>query len=144
MNEKSNKYAVAALKKKRASLSGEIAQLKKKLDWAERQLKHVDATLTLFDPAIDPNTIPKARPAKRVKMFRQGELNRLILDALRTAGEPMRTFDVITSVMLALGHEETARPALGPRVRSNLQYLLRQKGEVQKIGSGTSARWTLV
>lgn len=144
MNEKSNKYAVAALKKKRASLSGEIAQLKKKLDWAERQLKHVDATLALFDPAIDPNTIPKSRPTKRVKMFRQGELNRLILDALRTAGEPMRTFDVITSVMLALGHEETARPALGPRVRSNLQYLLRQKGEVQKIGSGTSARWTLV
>ncbi len=142
MNEKGNKYALAALKDKRASLAGEVAQLKNKLAWAESQLKHVDATLALFDPNIDLDKLPK-RKNKRVKLFKQGELNRLILDALRTADGPMKTFDVITSVMLALGHEEASRPALGPRVRANLQYLLRQRDEVQKIGSGRDARWAL-
>ncbi len=137
-----NKYAVKALKDKRAALAGEIIQLKKKIDWAESQLRHVDATLSLFDPKVDPKAIPPSRSQKRVKLFKQGELNRLIFDALRVSGEPTRTFDVITSVILALGHEESARPALGPRVRSNLQYLMR-RGEVAKIGSGRDARWTL-
>ncbi len=140
--ETGNRYAVTALKDKRASLAGEIAQLKKKLAWAESQLKHVDATLALFDPNIDPDALPAKRPKKRVKLFRQGELNRLILDTLRTADGPMRTQDVVSSIMLALGHEETARTALQPRVRANLQYLMR-KDEVQKIGGGREARWTL-
>ena len=134
--------AVKALKDKRAALAGEIIRLKKKIDWAESQLRHVDATLSLFDPKIDAAAIPPSRPKKRVKLFKQGELNRLIFDALRVSGEPTRTFDVITSVILALGHEESARPALGPRVRSNLQYLMR-RGEVAKIGSGRDARWKL-
>ncbi len=142
MNEKGNKYALAALKDKRATLAGEIAQLKNKLAWAESQLKHVDATLALFDPSINPDDIPK-RNRKRVKLFKQGELNRLILDALRTGDGPMRTQDIVSAIMIALGHEEAARTALAPRVRGNLQYLQRQKGDVAKIGGGRDARWGL-
>lgn len=143
MNETGNKYALAALKDKRATLAGEIAQLKNKLAWAESQLKHVDATLALFDPNLDPDQIAAKRPKKRVKLFRQGELNRLILDVLRTACGPQRTQDVVTLVMAALGHDETARTALAPRVRGNLQYLQTKAGMVAKIGGGRDARWTL-
>lgn len=141
--EKGNRYAITALKDKRASLAGEIAQLKNRLAWAESQLRHVDATLSLFDPKLDPDSLPTKRPGKRVKLFRQGELNRLILDALRTADGPMRTQDVVSAIMIALGHEEPARTALQPRVRSNLQYLQKRE-QVAKIGGGRDARWTLV
>lgn len=138
-----NKYALAALKDKRATLAGEIAQLKNKLAWAESQLKHVDATIGLFEPNLDPSAIPAKRPKKRIKLFRQGELGRLILDALRTADGPLRTQDVVTAIMLAQGHDEAARTALAPRVRGNLQYLQTKAKTVAKIGSGTAARWAL-
>jgi hypothetical protein len=143
MNEKGNRYALAALKDKRATLAGEIAQLKNKLSWAESQLKHVDATIEIFDPATNPGDIPNKRPAKRVKLFKQGELGRLILDALRTADGPQRTQDVVSAIMITLGHEEAARTALAPRVRGNLQYLQRKAGTVAKIGGGRDARWAL-
>ncbi len=137
-----NRYALKALKDKRAALAGEIIQLKKKLDWAEGQLRHIDATLALFDPKVDPEAIPAARPQKRIKLFKQGELNRLILDALRTGEGPLRTQDIVSAIMMAQGHDENARTALQPRVRSNLQYLMK-RGEVAKIGGGRNARWAL-
>ena len=141
--ETGNRYALSALKDKRATLAGEIAQLKNKLAWAESQLKHLDATIQIFEPVADPSAIPNKRPKKRVKLFRQGELSRTILDCLRTADGPMRTYDVVSAVLMALGHEEAARPALTPRVRSNLQYLQTRAGRVAKLGSGGNARWTL-
>ena len=144
MNETGNKYALAALKDKRATLAGEIAQLKNRLAWAESQLKHVDATLALFDPNLDPDEIAAKRPKKRIKLFKQGVLGRLILNALRTADGPLRTQDVVSAIMLAQGHDEAARTALVPRVRGNLQYLQTKAGMVAKIGGGRDARWALV
>ncbi|MEZ5895030.1 MAG: hypothetical protein R3C51_01400 [Parvularculaceae bacterium] len=141
--ENGNKYALRALKDKRATLAGEIAQLKNKLAWAESQLKHLDATIGIFEPGCDPDAIPNKRPKKRVKLFRQGELGRMILDALRTADGPMRTQDVVSAVLIAMGHDETARTALAPRVRTNLQYLVNKAGTVAKIGGGRNARWKL-
>lgn len=136
------RYAAKALKDKGAGLAREVTRLKRKFVWAECRLRHVDATLSLIVPKLVLKAIPPSRPKKRVKLFKQGELNWLILDALRVPGEPTRIFDVITSVILALGHEEPARPALGSRVRSNLHYLVR-RCEVAKMGSGRDARWKM-
>ena len=50
---------------------------------------HVDATLRLLDPSIDIDQIPNKRLTRRIKLFRQGELGRLIVGVLResdTAG----------------------------------------------------------
>lgn len=144
MNENGNRYALAALKDKRATIAGEIAQLRNKLQWAESQLKHLDATIQIFEPGCDPDAIPNKRPKKRIKLFRQGELGRLILDALRTADGPMRTQDIVSAILIAQGHDETARTAIAPRVRGNLQYLMNKAGTVSKIGGGGDARWALV
>ena len=78
-----------------------------------------------------------------MKLFRQGELNRLILDGLRTASGPMWTRDVARATIIMLGHEETARTALVPRVRANLQNLMNKQGTATKIGSGRDAKWAL-
>jgi hypothetical protein len=48
MEGNGNKYALAALKYKRASLAGEIVSLEKTLAWKRSQLEKLDATLDLF------------------------------------------------------------------------------------------------
>ena len=134
-NELGNRYALHALRDKRATLAGEIADLKKQLAWRVQQLDHVDACLTIFEPGFDPQ--------KRVKLFRQGELGRLIIDALRRAGRPLGTHEVVSALLTEGGYGESARPSLTPRVRGNLQYLWKA-GKVTKGGRGTAVVWSLV
>ncbi len=55
-NELGNRYALHALRDKRATLAGEIADLKKQLAWRVSQLDHVDACLNIFEPGFDPQT----------------------------------------------------------------------------------------
>lgn len=140
--ENGNRYALAALRDKRATLAGEIAALKKKLAWAEDALGHVDACLRLMDPEADPAGLPTKRPYQRVKLFRQGELGRMILDALRRAGRPQSTHAIVSALLEAGGHGEEARPAMAPRVRGNLAYLEKQ-GRITKEGTARSATWVL-
>lgn len=142
MNANSNKYALAALKDRRATLAGEIVALKRKIAWAEDQLAHLDHTIRLFDPAYQDGNVRPKKAYKRVKLFRQGELGRLILDALREAGSPLKTAEIVSAVMAAKGHGEEARTALGPRVRGNLAYLSR-RAMVHKIGEGKAIQWDL-
>jgi hypothetical protein len=141
MEEKSNQYALAALKDKRATLAGEIVDLKKQLAWRVSQLDHVDACLTIFEPGFDIKAIGIKRPRKRVKLFRQGELGRLIIDALRRAGKPLGTHEITSALLDASGYGESARAGLGPRVRGNLAYQVR-RGTVQSTGSGRCITWS--
>jgi hypothetical protein len=141
-NENGNRYALHALKDKRATLAGEIADLKKQLQWRQTQLDHVDACLTIFEPTGDPSTIPAKMVRKRVKLFRQGELGRLIVDALRRAGKPIGTHAIATALLDAGGYGESARPSLTPRVRGNLAYL-EKAGKVAKAGKGALVVWSL-
>lgn len=142
MTDLGNRYALSALKKQRGTLAGEIASLKKRLAWAEDQIRHVDATLQLFDPQLFPHLIPAKRPQKRIKLFRQGELGRLVIDALRRAGKPLGTREIVTALLKAGEHGEAARPALGPRVRGNLAYQER-RGKIVKAGRGKAVTWAL-
>lgn len=144
LTDAGNRYALTALRDRRASLAGEVISLKKKLAWAEGQLVHLDATLRLFDPGYQDGDVPPRKTYKRLKFFRQGELSRLILDVLRKAGKPASTAEVVTAVIAAMGHDEAARPALAPRVRTNLQYLEKQRGLVVKTGQARTAKWALV
>jgi hypothetical protein len=117
--------------------------MKKQIKWREDRLAHVDATIAIFEPGFDIGSLPLKRLCKRVKLFKQGELGRLIFDALRRAGGPIPTADVVTAVMEAQGYEEGARSAFAPRVRGNLVYQ-RVRGTIAKIGNGNEARWKLV
>jgi hypothetical protein len=76
-----------------------------------------------------------------VKLFRQGELNRMILTALRRSDKALSTAEVVTSVLDQTGYGEEARPALKGRVRGNLQYLERDRKSVVKTGVGATVRW---
>lgn len=143
MNDKGNQYAIAALKAKRGELAGEIQRMKSMLAYRKEQLAHLDATLKLLDPNCRVETIaPKRR--RQVKLFRQGELGRAILDALRKAeGKPLHVAEITTAVIEAKGYGEGSRAALLPRVRGNLTYLSRHARSVTKTGDRMTACWAL-
>lgn len=142
MNDRGNMYALAALKDKRAALSSEIIDLKRKIAARKVALEHVDATLRILDPDADPDRIRPKRIPKHVNIFRSGELSRLIIDTLRRGGKPMSTQEIVTAICEAGGHGESGRKAMGQRVRANLAYQER-RGKVRKEGSRTDARWRL-
>jgi hypothetical protein len=143
MTPKSNRYAIAALKDRRATMAGEIEQFKEAIRHREEQLTHLDATLRVLDPAYRADTIPPKR-LRRVKLFGGGELNRLILDALRKAdGKPQTNVEIAKAIVAAKGYGEESLPALIRRVRANLSYLKRDRGAVVKTGNRLSARWSL-
>lgn len=142
MDGKGNRYALSALTRRRGELASEIVELERKLRHRKELLVHVDATLRLLDPSIEVEAVPNRRP-RRVKLFGQGQLGRLIRDALRVAnGRPLSTAEIVEHVIAAGGHGPEARKAVGPRVRGNLAYLVRQ-GAVRKVVNQRAAAWCL-
>jgi hypothetical protein len=141
--EKTNQYAVAFLKDRRATLAGEIVQFKEGIRHREDQLAHLDATLRILDPSYRADTIAPKR-IRRVKLFGGGELNRLIHDALRRAeGKALSTPQIADAIIAVKGYGREAKPALIRRVRANLSYLMRQRHSVIKTGERLTARWRL-
>lgn len=142
MNDKGNRYAIAALRDKRATISAEIVQLERQLRHKRENLVHVDATLAILDPGISPESIPNKRIPKHINLFRTGELSRLVLSAFREAETDLSTREIVDFVMRKHGVPEEARGAIAPRVRTSLAYQERRE-KVEKIGKGTGARWRL-
>ncbi len=137
-----DRYALSALTHKRASIASEIVQLERQLRHRRDMLVHVDATLKLLDPSIEVDDIRNKRPPQRIKLFRQGELGRMIVDASRRSGGEASLKDIVTALLAAGGHGEEARKTVAPRVRGNLAYLVRQ-GKVAKVGDRGGATWRL-
>jgi hypothetical protein len=141
MNEKGNRYAIHALKDRRATMAGEIVQMKEGIAYREEQLSHLDAVLRELDPSYRSDSIPPKK-LRRFKLFGNGELNRLIADALRRAEKPLASSDVADAIVEAKGYGRQSIHALTRRVRANLSYLLRHRRLV-KTGDRLTARWTL-
>jgi hypothetical protein len=91
MTDNGNKYALAALKERRAAIDGELRQCEQRLRHLRSMLEHVDATLSLFDPDGNPKAIKAKRPYRRVKLFSDGALGRHVLNAMRKGGRLMTT-----------------------------------------------------
>jgi hypothetical protein len=83
-------------------------------------MAHIDGTLRLFDQEIEPDSIAPKKPYRRVKLFAQGELNRLIFHAMRKGGKPMSTPEIDRAIVEELGHGEEAQSGMIRRVRANL------------------------
>lgn len=137
-----DRYALTALRKKRATIAGEIVHLERQIRHRKDMLVHVDATSRLLDPSVDLDAIPNKRPPQRIRLFRQGELGRMIKDAIRRNGGEASMHEIVSALLAAGGHGEDARKTVAPRARSNLAYQVRQ-GTVTKDGKQRDARWRL-
>jgi hypothetical protein len=87
----SEPHVISALSNKRAELAGIVSQLERQLGQQQANLAHLDATMRLFDPDIQPNQIRPRQQRAHSVWFRPGECLRLIYDELRDAVQPMTT-----------------------------------------------------
>ena len=135
-------HVVAALRDKRAELSGGIADLEKRIGQHRADLLHVDAVLRLFAPDLEPAAIrPKAvrRPNSR---FKPGELARLVLEVLRTAPAPLSIREITAQIM-----ERRGLDAQDNRTAELLRKLVRNAVNrqaadlVERVEDGTLVRW---
>ena len=138
-----NTFAIPALKEKRAAIAGRIISLKKQIAKHHKELASLDATIVLFEPSYKIGSIKPIRKQQRSKLFKLGELGRLIKDALRRAnGGPLSTHEVVAAVAVAIGEGKTSEAVLRATVRSNLAYMAR-RGAVTQIGKAKGCKWEL-
>jgi len=118
---------VSGLAAKRAELTGQIQHHRAQIATLTADVAHLDATIKLFDPAMDVSGIaPKAR-RQRNSYFRPGEGPRAVLDALRTAGQALTTREITERVVADRGIEPTLIDAVQKSVSMILSKLLAKK-----------------
>src|SRR5258707_9143745 len=94
-------HVVSALRKKRSEVAGHVHDLEKKVATWRARLAHIDETIKIFSPEIDPEAIPPKRTYRRARYFSRGEFARLCVDALRRADGPLTTAEIVASVIRA-------------------------------------------
>jgi hypothetical protein len=133
--------AVNALRNKRADLAGQIEMHNREIDRLRSELVHLDATLRLFDPYIQPDEIAsRKRWPRRTDYFARGELTRLVFDAIREHGTTSAG-ELAAAAMTARSIPDTdnaIRRDFVARFLNTLHDLLR-RGTVEKIGQGVAA-----
>jgi hypothetical protein len=143
MTENRTPLAVAALIRKRAEIAGTIADLETQLAALRDDLLHVDHTLRLFDPNVEPRHIPPKHPQIRNDgYFGRGEITRRIYDALR-GGETVSAIDIVEMAMTAKSlppEDKHLRSTFTTRFLVRLNQLA-DKGNIERIGSGNGVRW---
>src|SRR5208337_2766618 len=102
-------HVVSALANKRAEMAGMIARAQQQIGQFRADLAHLDATVRLFAPAMEPETIPPKRIRQSDLRFEPGGLSRRVLDALRRAGAPIRAPDLVRDVMIDNGLDPADR-----------------------------------
>jgi hypothetical protein len=139
-------HVVAALRAKRAEISGNVADLERKLARHRANLANIDATIRLFAPELNPDTIPPKRTYRRTRYFAKGELSRRVLDALRKSdGHPLATAAIVRTIMADKGFpvDEGALSAAVTDMAITVLRRLSKRGTVTKSGTSRNSQWTL-
>jgi hypothetical protein len=92
-------HVVSGLVAKRSELAGMIEHYMQEIKRMDADLKHLDATIKLFDPDYDLRAIRAKKHRKKNVYFKPGECARLVLDVLREADCVLTTEKVALAVM---------------------------------------------
>jgi hypothetical protein len=84
-------HVISALTAKRSELAGIIAHHRKEITRLSTEVNALDATIKLFDPEYRINAIRPKRYHRRNDFFKNGEAQKLLLDIIRQAGNPIST-----------------------------------------------------
>ena len=137
-------HIIGALSNKRAELAGIVRQLEQQLVRQRASLVHLDATMRLFDPEIQPKDIRPKQQRTRNAWFRPGECLRLIYDQLREATQPLTMRDLAERIMRL-----KAMPAADDQRRVLVQKTLlgslnRAKQTIARVETAGVVRWQLI
>jgi hypothetical protein len=139
-------YALEALKRKRADMTGEIARCHARLQQLSTDLEHVDATIRLFAPDfVQESVLPKVfmPPASWSK---RGEMSRAVLSILRIAKGPLSTREIAAMIVQQRGleHDKGILDVMTRRVGHVLRDK-RDKGLVRSVEeTGLWLQWEVV
>jgi len=92
-------FAIGALVRKRAELAGLIERHRAELEALTANLGHLDATPRLFDPEIRLDAIRPKAPRPAADPGRPAITTRMVLDALRRAGEPLGAREIAARLL---------------------------------------------
>ena len=135
-------HVVSGLVAKRSELAGQVEHYRRELHRLADELSHVDATIRLFDPTYDLGGIRARKRGHRNQWFGSGECQRLVLEVLRDALEPL-SGRALTQALAARKGLEDSREVLAP-VQKTASAVLRRlvaKGVVRSVAlpDGTRA-----
>ena len=128
----------------RAELAGIVRQLEQQLTQQRTNLSHLDATMRLFAPDIQPQQIRPRQLRARSVWFRPGECLRLVYDELRDAAQPITTRELAERIMRV-----KAMPPTDDRHRELVQKtvlgsLNRAKETIARVEIAGVVSWRLI
>jgi len=137
---------LSGLLRKRAELVGEVQAARDAWEALTFSLSAIDNAIRVFNPNIAAELLPESKPAPP---FTGGttQIQRFLLDLLRTSGEPIRTLQAAALVMKDRKidpRDRVASTLIRKRVGDAFSRL-REAGHVTgaKYGSGAELEWQL-
>src|SRR5271166_1940396 len=135
---------ISSLRDKRLEVSDAIERLEDQVDQRLADLAHLEATMRLFDPNVEPETFQSTPPRRRNDWFRPGECRRRIHDVLRDAAGPMTTREIVERIMAA-----SHLPSDDARVRelihkTVLGSLNRATDTIERAQAAGSVAWRVI
>jgi hypothetical protein len=116
--------AIHALVSLHAQLGGKIKDNKAEAERLANDMKAVEAVIRMFNPDYDTRRIAVRRRQKSNPWFKRGTVYRFALDALREAGQPLTTADVVDRMLTAKGVAGEATKAQVKQLRGAVQQVL--------------------
>ena len=134
-------HVVSGLVAKRSELAGQLEHYRRELHRLADELSHVDATIRLFDPTYDLGGIRARKRGHRNQWFGPGECQRLVLEVLRDALEPL-SGRALTQALAARKGLEGAREVSAGMQKTVLAVLRRlaAKGAVRRVALADGTR----
>ena len=140
----SDMQVLGGLVAKRGELAGHVEQFRREEQRLAQELTHLDATIRLFDPDDDVGAVESKGPRHRQQWFASGECQRLVLEALRDALEPLSARAVMQLVAARKAVPE--HPEVRAGVQKTVQAVLRRlaaKGAARVVAlDGQTQVWT--
>lgn len=137
-------FVISGLVSKRSELAGLIEQHVQEIDRLDALLRHVDATLKLFDPELDLRSLPPKRFREENRIFRQGESSRLALDVLREADGPLNTVEIAQRIAAKKNLDDSQIKSVRDTILDALRRA-EKRGLLSHVGrDNTALLWQLI
>jgi hypothetical protein len=117
-------FGLSALARKRAELAGELDRLQARANQLQADLGHLDGAIRLLDPGFKPEPSRRKQERRRQAWFKNGDLQKVVLDVLRLAPEPLTVREVALAAMVRREldtRDERAVAAVEKQVDSTLR-----------------------
>lgn len=134
-------HVVSALVEKRSEISGQIAELEKRINRHQADLVHIDAVLRMYGKA-DPEAIRAKDISRRSDWFRPGECRNLVYDLLRDAEAPVLTRTIAEHIMAAKGIDQSDARVV-EQIKRSLRETLRRMDDLEKVPMDGAMGWEI-